>query len=243
VIHAFIDEAGQRAATTESSDHFIMSAVLVHDDHRASATKLLADLRREIGRQPTDVLHWRNIKNHGQRIHVAQRIGGSQFLTLSTVVVLKRQFPAGSRLKDEDVAYLYTLRFLLERLSWLARDSNAMLEYTLAMVKGFPLQKLREYEQRLVGMDDCQIAWTFVPKGGAIDQPSRLEELQLADMVASATYLAFEPDNFGNTERRYLNEIAPRLYRRFPGRLTSYGLKMHPWSAQTRAVYQWVDAL
>jgi hypothetical protein len=105
-LHAFIDEAGQRATTTKSSDHFIMSAVIVDDARRPDATKLLSDLRLELGRGPGEELHWRNIKNHGQRLHIAQRIGGSTFLTVSTVIVCKRQFAAGARLKDEDVAYL-----------------------------------------------------------------------------------------------------------------------------------------
>ena len=69
-----------------------------------------------------------------------------------------------------------------------------------------------------------------------------MEELQLADLVASATASAFEPDTFGNTEPRYLREMAPRLYRH-NGNLTSYGLKMHPWTAAVQAAYPWVQDL
>ena len=93
---------------------------------------------------------------------------------------------------------------------------------------------------------DCAISWQHLdPSGGKIDQPQRLEALQLADLAASATGQAFEPDRFGNTERRYLQEMAPSLWRRGSGEgnLTSYGLKMHPWSATTRAAYPWVAAL
>ena len=94
------------------------------------------------------------------------------------------------------------------------------------------------------GYPGCTIYWPALdPKGGKLDQPQRLEHLQLADVAASATFAGFDPDGFGNTEPRYLQELAPRLYRRPPGALTTYGLKMHPWSATTRAAYPWVAAL
>jgi hypothetical protein len=158
------------------------------------------------------------------------------------VVVCKRHL-AGA-LPSEDHAYLYTLRFLLERLSWHATSRGARLDYTLAHIVRFELSKLREYEAALRADPQCQIDWqTLDPHGGRIDQPNRVEGLQLADLAASATYPAFEPDEYGNVEQRYLTEFAPRLYRR-PGRpITSYGLKMHPWNDATKAAYPWVAAL
>ena len=142
----------------------------------------------------------------------------------------------------EDVAYLYTLRFLLERLSWIGRRYGGAVDYTLAHIVRFPIAKLRQYEARLRAEAGYKIGWNYIAGPGAIDQPSRVEELQLADLTASAIAAAFEPDQYGNTEKRYLEELAPRLYRH-EGNLTSYGLKMHPWAAPTQAAYPWVLAL
>jgi hypothetical protein len=64
----------------------------------------------------------------------------------------------------------------------------------------------------------------------------------LADIAASATYQAFEPDQYGNTEPRYLQELTSRLWRPPSRQLTSYGLKMHPWNDTTKAAYPWVAA-
>src|SRR4029077_6135256 len=129
---AFIDESGQRSSTTASSDHFVMSAVAIADVDRPKATRLLAELRHELSRRPGDTLHWQNVRTHPQRLHIAQRLRAPTFLTVLSIIVCKRHFDPGTRLKDVDVAYLYTLRFLLERLSWMARDSGHVLEYTLA---------------------------------------------------------------------------------------------------------------
>jgi hypothetical protein len=240
-VQAYVDESGGRAHSTKSTDHFVMTAVMFRDADHQRAIDLLAQLRLDLKRQPGQELHWVNIKSHQQRLHVAKSIGAAQFLTLSSVVVCKRLFPKGDQIHQEDVAYLYTLRYLLERLTWWGKGNGGKVTYTLAHIVRFPMYKLRDYEKRLKADASCQIKWNYI-NPGQIDQPSRTEELQLADLAASATAAAFEPDDFGNTERRYLEEMAPRLYRH-KGNLTSYGLKMHPWNGIAQATYPWVQAL
>lgn len=171
-LHAFIDEAGQRARTPKSSDHFVMSAVIVPDEHLADAGTVLAELRADLGRRPGDTLHWRNIKTHSQRLRVAQVIGRQPWLTISSVVVCKPHL-TGPAL-DDDTAYLYTLRFLLERMSWLARDQRRVLRCTASHVVRFKLAKLRVYEGLLRQAPDGNIEWDWLdPAGVRIDQPSR----------------------------------------------------------------------
>ena len=244
-LHAFIDEAGQRSHSARSSAHFVMSAVVVPSEHLADASVVLASLRTDLRRPVGATLHWRNIKSHADRLHAARALGAQPWVKVSTVVVCKRHLSASAGMSD-DHAYLYTFRFLLERLSWLARDTQRGMYYTLAHVVRFKMERLREYEAILRSQPPpvCRIEWTWLdPKGGRLDQPGRVELLQLADIAASGTFLAFEPDNHGNTESRYVHEMAPRLYRRGSAPLTSYGLKMHPWSDATRAAYPWVAAL
>ncbi|MFE7612239.1 hypothetical protein [Streptomyces celluloflavus] len=174
---------------------------------------------------------------------LALRHPGRQWATISSVVVCKRHLVGASEL-NEDQAYMHTLRFLLERLSWFARDSSVIMTYTLARIVRRELAKLREYEAHLRGGYDCRIHWPALdPKGGRIDQPKRIEMLQAADLAASATFAAFNPDKFGNVETRYLHELRPRLYRRGLSPVASYGLKMHPWTESTKAAYSWVAAL
>lgn len=106
------------------------------------------------------------------------------------------------------------------------------------------LSDLRKYENILRRLPGCEIYWpALAAGGGTIEQPQRLEELQLADLVTSATAAAFHSDHWGNSEPRYLSTLAPRLYRRRRSPLTSYGLKMHPWSDSTKAAYPWIAAL
>jgi hypothetical protein len=114
----------------------------------------------------------------------------------------------------------------------------------MAHIVRFQMAKLRDYEARLQADPDCRIEWNHLdPGGGKIDQPKRLEHLQLADLAASAIAPAFNEDDHGNLEQRYLRELSPCLYRHGSGptRLTSYGLKLHP--TNTKSAYPWVADL
>ncbi|MGW3847161.1 DUF3800 domain-containing protein [Streptomyces fagopyri] len=242
-LHAFIDEAGVRSHSNASSDYFIMSAVVVADENLQEAQDFLVRLRKELGRGPGDQLHWVALSKHEQRVHAAKSLGAQEWATISNVIVCKRRL--GGQLAVNQ-AYLYTFRFLLERLSWIARDSQAVLSYTLAHITRpqMTLPELRQYEAALRSTQ-TQICWNALnPKGGKIDQPTRIEMLQVADLAASATYAAFNLDRYGNTERRYVNELSRRLYRYTPqSALSSYGMKLHPSDASTKAAYPWVAAL
>jgi hypothetical protein len=221
-----------------------MAAVVIRAEHLDQGQVLLDSLRTDLRRLPEHQIHWKNIKGHGDRMHAASSLAGLETITVSSVVVCKRYLPPGRLAADEDSAYLYTLRYLLERLSWIARDDGRMLTYTLAHIVRFRLEQLRDYENRLRKKPDCNIHWDSMSPG-RLDDPKRIPLLQLADVAASAIAQAFEPDSHGRTEPRYLKMLSPVLYRRGEGanRLTSYGLKMHPWNDETRAAYPWVAAL
>lgn len=149
---------------------------------------------------------------------LALRHPGRQWATISSVVVCKRHLVGASEL-NEDQAYMHTLRFLLERLSWFARDSSAIMTYTLAHIVRMELAKLREYEANLRGGYDCRVHWPALdPKGGRIDQPKRIEMLQAADLAAPATYAAFNrtssgtwrPATFTSSDRDSTGEASRR---------------------------------
>lgn len=240
-VHAFIDESGQRGRN--GSRHFALSALLVREENLPLAEKILDELKVRLNRKPEHILHWVKYTSHSHRLEASRTVGSAQsFWRATTVVVCKDHLSAGSHMND-DHSYMYTFRFLLERLSWFAKEHDSELTYTLGHVKRFPIEKLREYETTLRALD-TSIEWNFLnSSGGKIDQPSRVPLLQLADVVASSVGAAFNKDEFGFTETRYLENIRPILHAPKGRALTTYGLKMHPWNDTTRAAYPWVAAL
>ena len=219
-----------------------MAAAIFDDSHLGDARNLLVKLRADLGRKPADMLHWKNIKAHAQRVHAAKTLGETPWLTIATVVVCKRHIRSDAPAIDEHMAYMWTFRLLLERLSWFARDKGKQVDITLAHVRHFPTSKLRQYEHRLRAAE-TKVDWKSIGGPCAIDQPIRVEPLQIADLAVSATGTGFNPDSFNNTEPRYTQELAPRLYRRGTAALTSYGLKVHPWNDKTQEAFPWVLSL
>jgi hypothetical protein len=197
MLHAYIDESGDRGRGARSSAHFIMAAAVVRDTNCGQINPLLELLRSDLGRSPGNYLTWKNQRTHADRLHISRTLGQAHWLKTAAVVACKRHLPE-SELNESQI-YLYQLRFLLERLSWLGRHHAEVVSYTVAHIKRFEVSALREYEEAL-RRGPSQIAWEWLdPKGGTIDQPQRNERLQLADLVASATGSAFNADRHGNT--------------------------------------------
>lgn len=213
-----------------------MAAAAWDETWDAQAHVELASLRSKLGRQPGQEVHFVKLSHH-DRLLAAHTLGTLvPNVTVITVTVCKRELAPMAGF-TEDMAYLWTFRLLLERLSWLARDSDLDLDYTLAHVTHFRKVKLRKYEAALRHLPGCQVAWENVPRGGSLGTPNADERLQWADIAASATWQAFELQR-GFTEQRYLFEMAATLYRRNMN-LLSYGLKVHP-HPKPNGTYGWV---
>lgn len=242
MLRAYVDESGDRGSSPTATDLFVMSAAVDSDQDRPAVQGRLAAIRHALNKPPGTPLHFaRNIKEHGQRVYVCQQFGGLTGLTLVNVVMCKRLFVNAALLsRDPQAVYLYALRFTLERLSWIARDANEEIIVTFAHVKNFPYQRLTNYLTLLRGLS-TSIHWPAI-RDIRINQPNKLELLQVADVAASTTLKAFQSDRLGVTEQRYVRELAACLYRRPGGAISSYGMKLHPVQGAL-AQHPWVAGL
>lgn len=76
--------------------------------------------------------------------------------------------------------------------------------------------------------------------------PGKSMGLQLADATAGAFFNALEQDKFGNTEPRYMQTLAPVLYRH-ERTINGYGLKIVPREAMpiliTKESLKWLSEI
>ena len=93
-LHGFIDEAGDRSRSVRSSQHFVMAGVVVADADLPAVAAMQARLRTDLGRRPGDPIHWQNLRSHAHRVHAARTVGQTPELTVSSIVVCKRQLSA-----------------------------------------------------------------------------------------------------------------------------------------------------
>jgi hypothetical protein len=231
----YVDEAGDRGLSPRSSQHFVVSAVVVADAEDAAVRAQLSATRAAVGRNPRHVIHFQKL-THSQRLKAAQDLAQFSIAMVTNVVVRKdllgQAVPTRPTpyISHPDPMYLWALRLLLERVSWFCDEQGSgEAIVTVAHVRHFKVQKLHGYRQALELAHDVQIRWgVFAPHRFRIAAPSQVEMLQAADVAASSLFKAVEPDAYGNTERRYLSELRPVLYRRRASNVTSYGLKVFP---------------
>ncbi len=157
--------------------------------------------------------------------------------SITSVIVCKRilnesdpAFPS-VHITGADPMYLYAIRLLLERVSWYIRDAAGIQNeaiVTFGHLVRFKTEKLHTYRSTLEA-GDTRIEWSvFRDHPFRVKGTGDVELLQLADISASALYKAIEPHDLGMTERRYLDELSPIVYRRGSASVLSYGLKVIP---------------
>jgi hypothetical protein len=147
--------------------------------------------------------------------------------------------------RDRYRLYFYAVRYLLERISWLARDrhnptrqgGDGTVELLFSNRQGMSYEEMRDYLRLLAKYQDAgqdiRIDFGHVPITKLKTQtPGRSMGLQLADATAGAFFNALERDRFGNTESRYVQILSPTLYRH-EGTLHGYGFKIVPGTVNT----------
>jgi hypothetical protein len=232
----YVDESGDRGMKPNSSDHFVVSAILVRDSDDAQVRTELAALSQALGRHAGQVLHFRNL-THSQKIKATQDLAASSVQAITNVVVCKRHLqgvgPAGNAtlITRADPMLLWAMRLLLERVSWYIRDHGGSTSIvTFAHIKNFKTQKLHDYRAALLN-SPTNIHWpSFDGHKFRFGGMASVELLQLADSTASALGGAVNPDQYGNVEDRYLRNLSGKLYRYGNSPITSYGLKVFPTS-------------
>jgi hypothetical protein len=116
-------------------------------------------------------------------------------------------------------------------VSWYVEENDGTAIVTFAHVRHFKTDKLHDYRHALEQAPEVEIRWpAFQGHRFRTDSPTHSHLLQFADAAASALFRAIEPDEYGNTERRYLENLSPKIYRRGAGLTTSYGMKVFPAS-------------
>lgn len=238
--HAYVDESGDRGWTPRpanlppgrragSSRMFAMTAVIVPDGVQSTALRSWEIAAQEIHRRPGDVIHWVNVKAPGQRKHLISTIVDIPNVRTVSVALCKFHLPNVNAIRDAGYLYNWTLRLLVERLSWFGESHGAQVGMTFAEVRGLNPKRLHDYVERLHASNNTYIAWDHLKLPARIDTPANRRMLQIADSASGAVFNAFEPDEWGFTEQGYLRILRPAIWRRAHRPMWKEGLKYGPW--------------
>jgi hypothetical protein len=235
---AYIDESGCEGFKfmpneQGSSRWFVLSALVLRKDNDLLAVELAKQARTLLNKAHKQALHFRNLK-HEQRVPLARLIGGAPARTIS-VLIHKPSIREPEVFQQQAYRlYRYASRLLIERLSWLCRDTrkagegDGTVEIIFSNRSAMSYDDLRGYLEHLRTGDeaaDVRVDWDVIrPDRIRAVNHEQLAGLQLADAVASGVYFAVNRNPYGEIEDRYLRLMAPTIYRR-KERLEGYGLK------------------
>jgi hypothetical protein len=244
VFNVYVDEAGDEGFVFNqqppmgSSRWFIVAGVIVRQDEDLNVSHAIDRIKDRL-QWSTDpirrrrALHWRKL-GHAQKLMVSGELA-QEPLTSVHVCMWKERFLSSSPLRDSELLYHYSLRLLLERASWFVHRHNGQMRVIISNRARFRLDGLREYVRVLQSDPRFQGRPVFEPDHLTVTRPDLQKMLQIADAFASATLNALDPNQFGDTEPRYLQRIEHCLYRHGASRrLWSYGLKIFPSDSATR---------
>lgn len=255
--YVYIDESGDEgfvfAQPNQGSSHwFVISAVVTRTEYDHATVRLVDEIRTELKRGQRDALHFRKLK-HEHRLPFVAKIASTRLRTIS-VCVHKPSIPEPEKFMAEPhLLYRYATRYLLERVSWLCRDSRK--EPTHAAKVIFSNRSCMSYEdlRGYLGLlrdktNDLgvQIDWSVIdPDEVEARTHDSYMGLQIADAVASSWYYGLQPSPHGFVEPRYAQMLKPVVYHH-QGHYLGYGLKFWPVEAEQildeRAELHWLGA-
>ncbi|OHD00910.1 MAG: hypothetical protein A2885_13470 [Sphingopyxis sp. RIFCSPHIGHO2_01_FULL_65_24] len=241
---AYIDESGDDGLTGRfrkagaqggSSNWLTIGAVVWRMSRDLDAVQWAKEIAAQMPKQRRNrTLHFADM-DHPQRIMAINGICRRP-MRLVTVIANKPVIPPGTYVQKNQL-YHYMSRYLIERLSWLCRDTrptvpegDGRLKIIFARRGGMSTDDFKDYLRLLKAVDDpdIQIHWPVIDIEGieAHDQPAKFG-LQMADIAVSGLTWALEPDFYGNCEPRFARALKPIVYHRGANYL-SYGAKLVP---------------
>jgi hypothetical protein len=234
----FIDESGDEGFKfgSGSSEWFIVSGLVIQKNKLLALENALSDIKQKLNWAVEKHLHWNKLH------HIEKNLVCNDLLKLPiksvSVAVHKPSIVEFEKFSERYRLYYYTCRYLLERVSWIARDThrirqenNHKLLTIFSNRAGMSYKELRDYLdllEKTSTFKDIRIAWDFLDKELVkVYRPNQFAGLQFADAIAGATYNALETINQKATKPNYLANIKPKLYCH-QGQYLGYGLKIAP---------------
>jgi len=232
--NVYIDESGDEGIQ-KGTEWFILCAVMVKQENDLILSKVIDEIKNMLNIPKEKPFHWKNMRNnHSKKRAIIDLLKKRNFVY--TNIIVNTRDMKSTELQGK-LLYNYTCRFLLERVSWFIKEQNTRANVIFSNRSSTSYSELEEYinTTKIFG----QIKSVF-DSYKSVDV-WQLKNLQVADICASSMHDAFEKDQFGYIEERYVMELSPKLYRR-KGNLDKYGLKVFPTECieKYKSAYAWL---
>ena len=242
---AYIDESGDEGfvflpGEKGSSRWLVLSAVVFRKAKDLEAVRVMREVRTLLGKDPKKALHFREMK-HEHRVPYVRALATAPMRTVS-VLIHKPSITEPEKFQNEAFRlYRYATRLLVERVSWLCRDTrkdnegDGSCELIFSNRSAMSYEDLRKYLRLLKDKPgtDARIDWNAIrPQQVRAVNHDQLAGLQMADAVASSLFFAVNLTQYSEVEDRYFRMLRPTIYRHAKTGELGYGLKFWPGSLE-----------
>lgn len=219
----YIDEAGD-LGINKGTRWFVLSAIIVNKDKEADIRQKIQTIKSELN---LNEIHFRKLRNYEQKCYAVSILNTCDFDLINIIVdtskiTLNQTDRNGT---PSIVSYNYCCRLLLERVSWLLRDSGRIGDIVLSSRGTSRDGELIEYiKEKLFKYDFNEVAncfYTIKAKSAA-----QWDLLQLADVCATSIFNYHEPNKYGFITPCYCYRLKSHVYKH-NGNINSYGMKYY----------------
>jgi hypothetical protein len=238
---AYIDESGDdglgnfRSPGTQGSTHwFTISCCVVRRKNDLRLVEFRDEILNSFRSSKKREIHFRNL-NHEQKVFTCSKMAKMPIVSVS-VMNNKTSISeeAKQKFSDKSLFYWYTMRYIIERVSWLCDEAekkdgegDGTVKLIFSNRGGLKYGEFQDY-LRILKRQSTEIRWKSINIDSIeVYHHAARAGLQFADCVASAFSAAVEPNFYGLLEPRYAEILTSKIYCR-KGNYLSYGLKVLP---------------
>lgn len=217
----YIDESGDLGYGT-GTRWFVLSGVIVDKEKEKSIRQKMNQIK---SRLKVEEIHMRKISDFYRRSYLVRELSDEEFVYVNIICDTSKLDRA--KLSSPIIAYNYLCRFLLERVSWYLRDNDRIADVMLSARGTSRDGELISYiGDKLLTDSKNQIAEGVLRNISA--RPAKSWDLlQLADICATTTFLAYQENGWGLRTPCYFMTLKNHLYL-YKEKLMNYGIKYFP---------------
>lgn len=234
----YIDEAGD-LGINRGTRWFILTAVIINKENEPLIRNTLQAIKKELN---LDNIHFRKLRNFEQRAYVINKICNSKFEYVNIVLDTSKLDINKLKAKRENftekpsvILYNHACRYLIERVSWLLRDTDRIGEIVLSGRGTSRDAELIEYiNSKLLHYSGNKISNQF---SAICSKPAESwDMLQLADICATSMFYYHEVNSYGFLIPCYTYKLRKLLYQR-NGAIGKYGVKYYSEEMKPDSTY------
>jgi len=186
----YIDEAGD-LGDNRGTRWFVLTAVIVDTKDEANIRKCIKTIRSKFNLQS---IHFRSIKDFGRRSYIVRELVGEHFQYIN--IMFDTTLYDVCKISFSNEVYHFICKALLERVSWILRDTERKGEIILSGRGTSSDNELVDYiENEIIPHPNNTIADVFTNVD--CKQASSWDMLQLADVCATTMFYSHEINGYG----------------------------------------------